>query len=74
MNSPIFNVHQFPEWANTISKEIETAKQLDPEWHYASNWRVDEHGVRTTDPSYDTKGVFDDVRLHFVNRNYNIIY
>jgi hypothetical protein len=74
MNSPIFNVCQFPEWAEVIAKEIETAKQLDPDWHYANNWRVDENGVRTTDPSNTTKGVFDDVKLHFVNRNFNILY
>ena len=74
MNSPIFNVYQFPEWAETIAKEIETAKQLDPEWHLATNWRVDDKGVRTADPSNTTKGVFDDVRLHFVNRNFNILY
>ena len=45
MNSPIFNVHQFPEWADTISNEIETAKKLDPDWHYANNWRVDKNGL-----------------------------
>ena len=74
MNSPIFNICQFPEWAETIAKEIETAKQLDTQWHHAVNWRVDDKGVRTADPENTTKGVFDDVRLHFVNRNFNILY
>ena len=74
MTSPIFNVQQFPEWATVISKEIEQAKQVDPNWHHAVNWRVDDSGARTTDPSNTTKGVFDDVKLHFVNRNFNIVY
>lgn len=72
--SPIFNVVQFPDWADVIAQEIESAKQIDKSWHHASNWRVDETGARTTDPSNTTKGVFDDVRLHFVNRNFNILY
>jgi len=74
MNSPIFNIVQFPEWAGIITQEIENAKQLDTNWHHADNWRVDENGVRTADPSNTSKGVFDDVRLHFVNRNFNILY
>lgn len=74
MTSPIFNVHQFPEWAPVITKEIEQAKHVDPNWHHAVNWRVDDSGARTTDPSNTTKGVFDDVKLHFVNRNFNIVY
>ena len=74
MNSPIFNVYQFPEWSSVISKEIEEAKQVDSNWHHAINWRVDDNGKRTTDPSNTTRGVFDDVRLHFINRNFNIVY
>jgi hypothetical protein len=74
MTSPIFNVHQFTEWADIIAQEIEEAKQVDPNWHHAVNWRVDDSGARTTDPSNTTKGVFDDVKLHFVNRNFNIVY
>jgi hypothetical protein len=74
MNSPIFNVYQFPEWSSVISKEIEEAKQVDSNWHHAINWRVDHNGERTTDPSNTTRGVFDDVRLHFINRNFNIVY
>jgi hypothetical protein len=74
MTSPIFNVHQFTEWADIIAQEIEEAKQVDPNWHHAVNWRVDDSGERTTDPSNTTKGVFDDVKLHFVNRNFNIVY
>ena len=74
MTSPIFNIYQFPEWASVITKEIEEAKQIDPNWHHSNNWRVDENGVRTADPSNTTKGVFDDVRMHFVNRNFNILY
>jgi hypothetical protein len=74
MTSPIFNVHQFTEWSDIIAQEIEEAKQVDPNWHHAVNWRVDDSGARTTDPSNTTKGVFDDVKLHFVNRNFNIVY
>ena len=74
MNSPIFNVYQFPGWSSVISKEIEEAKQVDSNWHHAINWRVDDNGKRTTDPSNTTRGVFDDVRLHFINRNFNIVY
>lgn len=71
---PIFNIVQFPEWAEVVATEIEKAKELDPQWHWPNNWRVDEKGSRTADPNNTTKGVFDDVKLHFVNRNFNIIY
>ena len=73
-NSPIFNIVQFPEWADIVANEIHQATIADPVWHYAEGWKVDEKGSRTTDPNNNTKGVFDDVRLHFVNRNFNILY
>lgn len=75
MSCPIFNEFHFPEWADIIADEIQQAKKLDPVWHDPSGWRVDESGKYTRDPKYDNnKGVFDDVRLHFVNRNFNILY
>lgn len=75
MSCPIFNVHHFPEWADEIANEIVNAKKVDPVWHDPSGWRVDEAGSYSRDKKYENnKGVFDDVKLHFVNRNFNIIY
>jgi len=77
-NYPIFNLHQFPQYADVIADEIHQARLKDPEWHYAFGWKVNEDGSysheKTTDPNNKSRGVFDDVRLHFVNRNFNILY
>ena len=77
-NCPIFNLLEFPNWSNIIADEIHNARIKDPEWHYPYGWKVNEDGSysheKTTDPSNNSRGVFDDVRLHFVNRNFNILY
>ena len=77
-NCPIFNLLEFPEYAELIAKEIHQARLVDPDWHHAYGWKVKDDGSfsaeKTADPNDKSRGVFDDVRLHFVNRNFNILY